>query len=68
MANEEFAVKTIDLKGDRRLINRCKKAGLECFNPKGEWTRYGYERIRMHVKIASDEDDADGRLNRPAKT
>ncbi|MCR5684535.1 MAG: hypothetical protein K6G81_03825 [Lachnospiraceae bacterium] len=49
----EYKVKTIPLNGDRRLIHRVKKAGLKTYNPRGAWTRFGYERLPMVVEINS---------------
>lgn len=49
----EYKKKEISLEGNRKLINACKKAGLECFNPKGKWNGYGYEKLPMAVKIKS---------------
>lgn len=49
----EYKEKVISLDRNRKLINACKKAGLECFNPQGRWNGYGYEKLPMAVCIKS---------------
>ena len=46
-----YQSKNISLMGNRKLINACRKNGLELFNPTGDWNGYGYERLLMHVRI-----------------
>lgn len=48
-----YKLKEISLNGDRKLINKVKKAGLIYGNPKGEWNGYGYEKLPIHVIIFS---------------
>lgn len=50
---KEYQVKEISLKGNRKLINACKKAGLKTYNPKGAWNGYGYEKLPLAVVISS---------------
>ena len=49
----EYKEKTIGLNGNRKLINACKKNDLYVYNPRGKWTKYGYEKLPMVVKITS---------------
>ncbi len=49
----EYKIKVIELNGDRKLQNACKKAGIELFNPQGAWNGYGYEKLPMCAKIKS---------------
>lgn len=51
--NDRFGGNYLSCKRNRRLINECKKMGLETFNPVGEWNGYGYDRYPMAVKIRS---------------
>ena len=51
-----YQKKSIKLNGNRRLINACKKAGLDCYNPQGEWNGFGYTRLPMEVMIHSISD------------
>lgn len=51
-----YEAKSIKLNGNRKLINECKRAGLVCYNPKGAWNGYGYERLPMEVMIHSLSD------------
>lgn len=44
------------MNGDRALINRVKKAGIETYNPRGEWNGYGYERLPLVAVITSLSD------------
>jgi hypothetical protein len=46
-----FSVGVINLNGDRRLINACKKAGLKTFNPQGDYNGFGYERLPLACRI-----------------
>lgn len=51
-----FEKKEICLYGNRRMINRCRKAGLKMYNPKGPYNGYGYERLPLTVVIESDQE------------
>ena len=42
---------TINLKGNRRLINLCKKNGLQVEQQYGDWNGYGRERLGLAVVI-----------------
>ncbi len=45
--------KEISLNRNLKLQNLIKKNGLKTFNPKGEWTGYGYKKLPLAVKINS---------------
>lgn len=48
-----YKTKIIPLHGNRALINRCRKAGLELYNPQGAWNGYGYTQLPMVCRINS---------------
>ena len=50
-------MKTIDLYGDKKLINLLKKNGFETINPQGEFNGYGYQKLRLHVVIYNDNEE-----------
>lgn len=52
-AKKMYKEKVISLNGNRKLINAVKKAGLETFNPRGEYNGYGYKRLPLAVRIKS---------------
>ena len=52
----EYKTKIIQLKSDRALICRIKKAGIRTFHPKGRWNGYGYEQLPLVAEIQSLSD------------
>lgn len=50
---KEYKEKIISLEGNKKLINACKKLGLQLHNPKGKWNGYGYDKLPMSVTIRS---------------
>lgn len=47
-------MRTINLNGDRKLSNLCKKNGLKLINPKGEFNGYGYTKLPLHVILENE--------------
>ncbi len=53
MDKKVYKEKSIPLNCDRRLINACKKAGIQTYNPQGPWNGYGYTKLPMCAKITT---------------
>lgn len=49
----DYKIKIVSLDGNKKLINACKKAGFETFNPKGAWNGFGYEKLALSIEITS---------------
>ena len=50
---KKYKTKTIPLNGDRRLIYRVKKAGIQTLHPRGDWNGYGYTQLPLVAVINS---------------
>ena len=48
-----YKEKIIPLGSDRRFIYALKKAGIECFHPRGAYNGYGYVQLPMAARITS---------------
>lgn len=53
MSNEKTE---ICLHGNRRLINACRKEGLELYNPLGKFNGYGYPRLPLTVVLNNEKE------------
>ncbi len=49
----EYKEKVISLNKNQKLVNACKKAGIDVFNPQGEFNGYGYTKLPAHARITS---------------
>ena len=51
-----FTKMIMPLNGDRRLINVCRKAGLNVIEQRGEFNGYGYERLPLACEITTEQE------------
>ncbi len=49
----EYKVHDEKLNKNRKLINAVKKAGIETYNPQGDWNGFGYDRLPLVARIKS---------------